>query len=175
MRGWFISLFPAAKREWAEMLAAEDAAKTTILRALVAAWCLTLEGGPMMRTVLMTLSAVNAIAGALLAGMWAFTEDVPTPVLVLALGLVAQGGYTLWFLLDDGRSSLAENLLLVGETLALLVGGGGLLVSVVNGIGAIDPEYGPMAVAGLIGTHAASALYLYAIRRGSIAMAGPNS
>lgn len=164
MKSWLISMFPEAKQEWAEELSAEDARVMTVARVLVVAWYLTLEGGPLMRTVLMTLSSVNLVAGLLVTAMWVFMEETPPVVLALGLALLIQGGYTVWLLVGKKLRPVAARLLIVGETLALLVGGGGLLVAIVNSIGAVDPEYGPLLVAGLFGAHALAGLHLFAVR-----------
>lgn len=121
-----------------------------------------------MRTVLMTLSAMNVMFGVFVAVLYFLTEAPPLMMLALAVGLLAQGGYTLWFLSRDARQEdvWPTNLLLVGETLALMVGLGGLVISVVNNVNPVggDHEYGPMAVAGLIAAHAFVALFIHAVR-----------
>lgn len=164
MRDRLLSMFPTGKQEWADAMVDEDAGVMTVIRVLIAAWYMSLKGGPIVRTVMTTLSGVNVIAGLSIATMWALMDDTPLIALGLGLALTVQGGYTLWYSFSGSASKSAGRLMIVGETLAFLVGGGGLLVATVNGIGAVDPEYGPMMVSGLIAAHAAAALYMYAVR-----------
>lgn len=130
-----------------------------------------------MKTVLVTLSVMNMLMGLILVGLFAFTDNNPVVVLILALGLLIQGGFTLAYM--SGRLRRAEpwptHALLAGSTLALLVGAGGLLFSVIKQLSFdnTDPEYGPMAVAGLITAHAVATLYLYAVRGGAIRIESP--
>jgi hypothetical protein len=123
-----------------------------------------------MRTVLATLSVINIVFGLFLMALFLVTEDNHLPVLVLAVGLVIQGGYTVWY--QSGRSGRrkpwSSRALLTGETVALLIGVGGFTIAVISNINPAnaDYEYGPIAVSGLIAAQAAAALYFYAIGSG---------
>lgn len=162
-------LFPASKRDWAEAMVTEFGSTRGVGRLLLTAWYLELKGALSVRTVLMTLSVMCLLAAAMLTVLWLADWPGPVEVPVLAAALALQGGFTAWFL-SGSRFEVARQLLLIGETVALLVGAGGLLVATVNNIGAADHEYGPIAVAGLIGAHAAATLYVYAIRGDTVPM-----
>lgn len=135
-------------------------------RLLVTAWYLELRGAPSVRTVVTTLSVMCLVAAGLLSVVSMVSSPGPVEVPLLASGLAIQGGYTLWFLARD-RPALARQLLLVGETMAMLVGLGALLAGTIDNIGAVDREYAPLAVAGLIAAHAMASLYMFAIRTDS--------
>lgn len=122
-----------------------------------------------MKTVLVTLSVVNVAMGVFLAVMYLVTVGNPLMMLMLALALMVQGGFTLVYLsgLFDGGEPWSLRAQLVGSTLALLVGAGGLLTSIINNVlrpppGA-DVEYGPMFVAGLFAAHAVASLYTFVV------------
>lgn len=119
-----------------------------------------------MRTVLTTLSTLNCVFGVFVLALYFSTGPNPPLVLILATSLIVQGGYTLWFKRRSERPG-ARGLLLAGETMAILAGVGGLSSIVLQTAGGnSDPEYGPLAVAGLITAQAAVALYEYAIKSG---------
>ncbi len=147
-----LKLFPSTKREWAEEMLNGDHSGLAMLKLLVLAWILTLRSDRAMRTALTTLSLVNIVAGIGLGALIALT-DTPVVVTLLAGVLILQGGYTLLATRAHERP-LSGRIWLIGETLALTVGGGGLLVSTVRNAGAVDPEYGPMTVAILLTAHA---------------------
>lgn len=122
-----------------------------------------------MRTILATLSLINMAMGALLLGLLFVTDGTPVlVVLALALGLLIQGGYTLAYV--SGRLERFEpwslRALLVGQTVALLVGLMGFTTSALYNIDppAGDYEYGPLTVSALIALQALATLGAYAIR-----------
>lgn len=174
-------LLPDSHREWGQALLAEKeetggrlARVRWILgggRLLVWSWLDWITKGRLMRTVLATLSVINLVFGLLLIALFSFTEDNPPLLLILAIGLIAQGGYTLWHM--SGRSASGEpwtsRILLTGETIALVIGGGGFTIAVINNINPTngDYEYGPIAVSGLIAAQAVAALYIFAVRGGA--------
>lgn len=131
-----------------------------------------------MKTVVVTASIVNAMFGMFVVGLFLFTSDNPGLVLVLGLSLIAQGGYTLWYISkrNDSTETWATKLLLGGQTVALLVGLGGFSVSTISQLtmNVDHPEYGPMAVAGLIAFQATATLYLFAVRGGAVRITSPN-
>ena len=118
-----------------------------------------------MKTVLATLSTINGAMGLFLIGLYVLTDSHPPIVMILALGLIIQGGYTLAHL--SGRLQRFEpwsgRALLVGETVALVAGG---LTFVASGLRNVAPpngdyEYGPFVVGALIATQALAALVVY--------------
>ena len=120
-----------------------------------------------MRTVLATISGVNIVVGALLGMMFVAADDVPPVVLAIAMGLLAQGAYTVAY--QTGYLHRLEpwsgRLLLGGETVALLVGTFGFAASAVTNINPKggDYEFAPLAVGLLIAFHAGVALWMYAL------------
>jgi hypothetical protein len=114
---------------------------------------------------------MNALMGLYLAGLFLFGDGVPGTVLGLSAGLIIQGAFTLGYLggLFDHRAEIANHLLLAGSTLALVVGIGAMTVLAIDIVSPAnsDPEYGPLAVAGLISAHAGAVIYAYAIRSDS--------
>lgn len=165
MSGRWKAWFPPGRRDWAEAYTAEFGAGG-LVRVLLAAWWLQIKGGNRMRTVLATLSVVNCLFGGFVLALFFTTGPNPPLVVILAASLIMQGGYTLWFLRSTDRP-MARGLLLAGETVAILVGFGGLSSIVLEtASGNSHPEYGPLAVAGLITAQAAVALYEYAIKSG---------
>jgi hypothetical protein len=103
-----------------------------------------------------------------MVGLYAIAGPNPPLLAVAALCLIAQSGYTLWFMYTRTASQLEpwpRWMLLTGQTLALLVGVGGLVGTTIQTARmAADPEYGPIALSGLIAAQAAATVYLYAIR-----------
>ena len=130
-----------------------------------------------MQTVLATLCVINTVFGLFLVALFLFTQGSPILVLFLAVGLITQGGYTLWYMRVRSRSDepWSSRILLTGETIALLIGVGGFTIAVMNNINPVngDYEYGPIAVSGLIAAQAAAALYVYAIRIGATQIEAP--
>lgn len=167
MSDWRLRLFPSGKREWGEALLAEFGDEARLGRLILQAWWLTIEKGDHMKTVVTTTSAVNVLFGSFMAGLFLHNGPNPPLVLITAGCMMIQGGYTLWYVANESRrlEPWSSRLLLAGQTCALLVGVGGFVEAVLNSAGAsVDPEYGPVAVAGLITAQAAAALYCYAIR-----------
>lgn len=167
MSDWRLRLFPREKREWGEAFLAEFGDEKRLGRLIVQAWLLKLENGDHMKAVVATTSIVNILFGLFMTSLFLYDGPNPPLVVITAACLIVQGGYTLWFM--AGRAGdlqpWASLLLLSGQTLALLVGVGGLIVSMVQNTGAsVDPEYGPIAVAGLVTAQAAATLYLYALK-----------
>lgn len=177
VRNWLVKVLPPSRRDWGEAYLSEFGAGRGLLRLTFTAWYLELKGGNIVKTVVRSTSVVNVIFGLFMVGLWLVTGPNPVLVPITAACIVAQGGYTLWFTsrsLSEHRPS-ATTILLVGETLALLVGLGGFVAAVLNNAGgSVDPEYGPITVAGLIAAQAAATLYLYAIRdRSAVGPARP--
>jgi hypothetical protein len=166
MRHWALRLLPAEHRGWGEAYVAEFGSAPGLVRVLTAAWIMRLRKGDIVRTVVVTTSVVNLAFGLFVVGLFLFTSS-PFLVLVLGLGLVGQGAYTLWHLSGDAeRPTWSTHLLLAGETVALLIGVGAFAISIVDNLDPLvsDREYGPMAAAGTIAAQAAATIYLYAIR-----------
>ncbi|MFQ5967387.1 MAG: hypothetical protein ACE5MI_07225 [Acidimicrobiia bacterium] len=119
-----------------------------------------------MTTIVATLSVVNVGVGGLLTAMFLTADEVPVLVLALGIGLVAQGGYTLAYVMGllSRWDRWTSRLLVAGQTLALVVGALGFVASFVSNINPPrgDYEYGPLAVGFLIGLHAALTLFTYA-------------
>lgn len=124
-----------------------------------------------MRTVLATLSAINASMGIVLLVLFAATEDTPVIVGALGIGLLIQAGYTLAYLagLLSRFEPWALRALIAGQTIALLVGGFGIISSALYNIDPPrgDPEYGPLTVGALIAFQAAVTLWMFGIRERS--------
>ena len=169
-----VALLPRSRRDWGRALLAETAHADTSRRWILGgvrlvgwSWFDWMIGGNLMKTVVATLSTVNVAMGLFLMGLFVFTVDNASVVLALAVGLIIQGGYTLWYMWGAGKQSWATRVLLVGQTLALLVGAGGFLISTLNNVAQRggDPEYGPIVVGAAIATQAAATLYFYAVRR----------
>lgn len=124
----------------------------------------------MLRTVLFVTSVANMAAGLGLAGLYfRFSGEggVPFVVLLVALSLLLQGGFTIGYL-RGLWSSLWDNaaaLFVAGEWAAALVGAFGTLQGILYNLNPRngDFEFGPLMAAFLIGTHAAVGL-LYAAR-----------
>jgi hypothetical protein len=109
---------------------------------------------------LATLSLVNVFAAIGLTILYLSSDQQPVLVLILASGLALQGLFTAAVL---GRSfgsfqRDAERLALIGSGLALIIGVSAFVYGLLNNVGALDPEYGPMTVALLIAAHAAATL-----------------
>ncbi|MEE8407865.1 MAG: hypothetical protein V3S32_12055 [Acidimicrobiia bacterium] len=172
----FLHLLPDSHREWGQALLAEkeepDGRSERLRwilgggRLIVWSWLDWITKGRVMRIVLATLSVINIVSGLFLMALFLSTEGNPLLVLFLAVGLITQGGYTLWYM--GRRSGSSEpwscRVLLTGETIALLVGVGGITIAVINNINPAngDYEYGPIAVGGLIAAQAFAALLVYA-------------
>ena len=172
----FLHLLPGSHREWGQALLAEkeemDGRSERVRwilgggRLMVWSWLDWITKGRIMRTVLATLSVINIVFGLFLMALFLSTEDNPPLVLFLAVGLITQGGYTLWHMSRRSGSSepWSSRVLLTGETIALLIGVGGFTIAVINNINPAngDYEYGPIAVGGLIVAQAFAALLVYA-------------
>ena len=122
-----------------------------------------------MRTILATLSLINMAMGALLLGLLLVTDGTPVPVvLALALGMLIQGSYTLAYIFDrlEQFEPWALRALLVGQTVALVVGVMGFASSALYNINPPtgDYEYGPLTVSALIALQALATLGAYAVR-----------
>lgn len=124
-----------------------------------------------MKTIAATLSAVNGVMGVLLIGLFLGSEDTPIVVLALGLGMLIQAGYTLLYLtgLLGSFEPWSLRALLVGQTVALVVGVLGLASSALYNLNppAGDYEYGPLTVGALIALQAAATLRIYATRAGT--------
>jgi hypothetical protein len=124
-----------------------------------------------MRTVLATLSAINALMGLFLLVLFVAAEDTPVIVAALGVGLLIQAGYTLAYLAGplSRFGPWARRALIAGQTVALLVGGFGLISSTLYNIDPPggDPEYGPLTVGALIAFQAAVTLWMFAVRERS--------
>lgn len=170
---FLVSLLPRSRREWGRALLAESehAEKPAIwrlggIRLVGWSWFDWMIGGNLMKTVVTALSIVNIVLGGFLVGIFVSTGSDHAVVLLLGIGLMIQGGFTIWYLTGPRKQPWATHALLAGQTVAFLVGVGGFVISVLNNINPTggDYEYGPIAVGGMIAVHAATTLYLYAIR-----------
>lgn len=118
-----------------------------------------------MKTMLVTMSMINALMGVALLGLTMFGEDVPRVVAGLGIGLLIQSGYTLshmaGLLGTFGPWSL--RVLVAGQTVGLMVGVLGFISSALYNIDPVngDHEYGPLTVGALIASQAAVALWIY--------------
>jgi len=172
----FVALLPPSHREWGEALIAESSHTDKSVRWVLGgihlmawSWLDKVIGGNRMKTVVAILSTTNVAMGLFLMGLFLLTGNDAPVVLMLASGLVVQGGYTLWYVIDSQQRSWATHALLSGQAIALLIGTGGLAISALNNITPTsgDNEYGPIVVAAIIAAQAAATLYLYAVRRGT--------
>ncbi|MFB3044099.1 MAG: hypothetical protein ACE1Y9_01330, partial [Acidimicrobiia bacterium] len=124
-------------------------------------------GEHIMKTVLLTLSVINGLMGFALIGLFIITDDTPLVVVALGVGLLIQAGFVLAYLSGvlEALEPWSLRAILVGETVALLVGFFGFVSSALYNINPPggDYEYGPLAVAALIGFHAVVALWVFAI------------
>jgi len=168
-----VALLPRSHREWGEALVAEAAYSNKPVRwaiggiRLVAwSWLDWMIGGNLMKTVVSTLSIANIALGMFLVGIFVSTGNDQGVVLLLALGLMIQGGYTLWYVTGPRKQPWAIHALLSGQTVALLVGAGGFVISVLNNINPAggDFEYGPIAVSGMIAALAAATVWTLALQ-----------
>ncbi len=170
-------LLPLSQREWGRALIAEldeiDSAPSAVrwlfggTRVVIQGWMAATGGEAVMKTMLVTLSIINALMGVALLGLILFSEDVPPVVAGLGIGLLIQSGYTLAYMTGLLRAFEPWSLraLVAGQTVALIVG---VLGFVSSGLYNIDPpngdyEYGPLAVGTLIAFQAAVALWVYAV------------
>ena len=120
-----------------------------------------------MRTVLATLSVINGLMGFALIGLFIITDGTPPIVVALGVGLLIQAGIVLAYMSGvlEALEPWSLRAILVGETVALLVGFFGFVSSTLYNINPPggDYEYGPLAGAALIGFHAGVALWVFAI------------
>jgi hypothetical protein len=165
------AFLPRSRREWGDALLAEAAYNDRSLpwligglRLILWSWVDWIFGGNLMKTVVATLSTINVAMGVFLMGLFAFTENDALVVPMLAVGLTIQGGYTLWYLTRFSRplEPWSFRTLVAGQTIAVLVGGLGVVTTTVNNLlrappGA-DPEYGPIVVGALIAAQAVATL-----------------
>lgn len=130
-----------------------------------------------MRIVLGTLSALNVAMGLLLVGVFVFTTGNALIVLGLGAGLLLQGGYTLVLMVGalSRWEPLSSRLLLVGQTVAMLVGVLGSTSSALYNISPPngDYEYGPLTVGFLIAAQAALSLWHFGFRSSADAGLAP--
>jgi hypothetical protein len=168
MSDWRLSLFPRYKREWGEAYLVEFGDRARLGKLIIYSWYSTIKGGDIVKTVVTTTSVVNLMFGVSMVGLYALAGPNPPFVAVTALCLMAQGGYTLWFIYGRTPSRFEpwpRRVLLSGETLALLVGVGGFVgATLQTAQAAVDPEYAPIALTGLFTAQAVATVYLYAIR-----------
>lgn len=126
------------------------------------------QGGTLVKIIVATLSVLNVAAGLGLAVVAIGLGDSPPIVPMLIAVLLVQGGYTLALLgglLTARRAVVVE---VIGSTLALVVGGIGVVAGVVANIDPVngDPEYGPLTVAMLIAAHGLASLIAFTGRTG---------
>lgn len=166
-------LVPRSQRDWvsayiAESKVAERRASWGISTPIVVivAWLLWLKGAE-MKTVVLTLSTINLLAGVSVISIWATSDGHPPVMLLVGCAVCAQGVYTMVYSTGwlESAEPWARTVLLVGSTMALLVGIGGLLAGALYNLapGTVDPEYGPMTMAGLIAALAIAAVLAYAL------------
>lgn len=121
-----------------------------------------------MKTILATLSVINVLMGLMLLGLAFVAEDtLVMVVLALAIGMLAQGGYTLAYLAGvlGAFEPWSRRVLLGGQTVALVVGLSGFASSALYNLNPTggDYEYGPLTVGALIALQAAATLWIYAV------------
>ena len=120
-----------------------------------------------MKTILATLSVINVLMGVMLIGLLLVAEGTPMVVLALALGMLAQGGYTLAYLAGvlEAFEPWSLRALLAGQTVALVAGLVGFASSALYNLNPAggDYEYGPLTVGALIALQAAATLRIYAV------------
>ncbi len=124
----------------------------------------------MLRIALFSISLANVAAGLGLSGLYFNFRGgggVPVVVLLIALSLIVQGGFTIGYI-SDWWEELGERVIWLfvgGESAAALVGTIGTIQGILynlhprNG----DQEFGPLMAAMLVGVHGAIGL-LYAAR-----------
>lgn len=170
-------LLPLSQREWGRALVAEldeiDSAPSAVrwllggTRVVIQGWMAATRGETVMKTMLVTLSIINALAGVALLGLILFSEDVPSVVAGLGIGLLIQSGYTLAYMSGHLRAFEPWSLraLVAGQTVGLMVGVLGFVSSALYNIAPAngDHEYGPLTVGALIAFQAVVALWIYAV------------
>ena len=126
----------------------------------------------MLRLVLFVSSLANAAAGVALGSLWfKFRHDDGMPIIVLlvALSLLVQGGYTVGHLTGLWKrwGIPSFTLFVAGESAAALVGGVAILQGVLYNLRPTngDYEFGPLLAATLMSTQATIGL-VYAARSG---------
>jgi hypothetical protein len=126
----------------------------------------------MLRFVLILASLANVAAGLGLSGVWfKFRHDsgMPIVVLLVALSLVIQGGFTLGHLRGFWRQWGLPSfpLFTAGEAAAALVGGVAILQGVIYNLRPVngDYEFGPLTAATLMTIQATIGL-VFAARSG---------
>ncbi len=121
-----------------------------------------------MKTVLATLSVINGLMGLTLLGLFLVTDDTPLVVAALGVGLLIQAGYTLAYMAGalDALEPWSLRALLVGQTVAVLVGFFGFVASALYNVDppAGDHEYGPLTIGALIAMQASVALWIFAVK-----------
>lgn len=171
-------LLPPSRRDWARALLAEleeiengPSALRWVLgggRVVARGWIGSIAGEDNMKTVLATLSVINGLMGLTLLGLFLVTGDSPLVVAALGVALLIQAGYTLAYMagaLDD-LEPWSLRALLVGQTVAVLVGFFGFVASALYNVDppAGDHEYGPLTIGALIAMQASVALWIFAVQ-----------
>jgi len=122
-------------------------------------------GGALMKTIVVTLSALNFVAGVGLLAILLLEPGAPMIAVALGGALLVQSCFTLALVLGAfGRHQhAARHVQLTGSTLALVVGGVGFVVGFLANINPAgnDPEYGPMAIAFLLAAHGMASLVAF--------------
>ncbi len=120
-----------------------------------------------MKTVLATLSVISGLMGVTLLGLFLVTDDTPLVVAALGVGLLIQAGYTLAYMAGalDALEPWSLRALLVGQTVAVLIGFFGFVASALYNVDppAGDHEYGPLTIGALIAVQASVALWIFAV------------
>jgi len=128
----------------------------------------TFLGGTFVKTIVATASILNLTAGAGLLVLFTIETGPPLVVLVLAVTLLIQGGYTLTLMFGafGSHQYAATHLQLAGSTLALIAGTIGFATGFLANINPAnnDPEYGPMSIAAIIAVHAIASLLAFTSR-----------
>ena len=119
----------------------------------------------MLRLTLTATSVANAAAGLGLASIWyRFRHDdgMPAVVLLVALALFVQGGFTLGHLHEWWKrlGMPSFQLFVIGESAAALVGGAAILQGVLYNLRPVNGDYelGPLLAATFMTTQAALGL-----------------
>ena len=129
-------------------------------------------GGALARSAVWMLSPILVMAGLGLAVLAFFTD--PLEVGLFAAVLILQGGFSLFAVSRRSLATPARLLQLAGSVAAALVGLAGFISGLAHNIDPAnpDPEYAPMTILFLIGTHGLLSVIAFTGRRGEVATRG---
>lgn len=125
---------------------------------------------PAGRLVLIPLSVMSLLAGLGLFGLAVFGDQAELGMFLAAVGLIAQGGFTMVWAFDVfGRfSRLGDALFIVGESLALVLGIAALSGAVAAQAIVNDPEYGRLTILSVVIGHGVVGLFVGTSRSESV-------